>query len=189
MKLFASLSTMLAECVTGKQRHRWLPVMLSGVLVLMASQASAQVIRTDEPDFLVLGAGAFDINDDQTAGEFDAQFRLNTQLWIFRPQIGLFATTDAAFYAHAGIYTDVHLGDSVVLSPSFSVGGFHEGDGKDLGGAIEFRSALELAYKFENKARLGLQFGHLSNASIYDENPGEEFLILNYSIPVTVFDR
>ena len=77
----------------------------------------------------------------------------------------------------------------MVLSPSFSVGGFHEGDGKDLGGAIEFRSALELAYRFENNARLGVQVGHLSNASIYDSNPGEEFVILNYSIPVTVFDR
>jgi len=189
MRLFASLLTMLAECVTSRLSHRWLPVIFSSVLILTASQASAQVIRTDEPDFLVLGAGAFDINDDMTAGEFDAQFRLNTRLWIFRPQVGLFVTTDAGFYAYAGFYSDFHLGDSFVLSPSISVGGFHEGDGKDLGGAVEFRSAVELAYKFENKARLGLQFGHLSNASIYDSNPGEEFLILNYSIPVTVFDR
>ena len=157
-------------------------------LVLSAGTATAQ-IRTDEPDFLVIGAGAFDIFDDHTAAEFDAQFRLNTRLWIFRPQVGLFVTSDSAFYGYAGFYSDFHLGDSVVLSPSISVGGFHEGDGKDLGGAIEFRSAIELAYKFENKSRLGLQFGHLSNAGIYDENPGEEFLILNYSLPVTVFDR
>lgn len=163
-------------------------IAMSVFLAVSAGTASAQT-GTDEPDFLVLGAGAFDIFDDQTAAEFDAQFRLNTRLWIFRPQVGLFVTSDSAFYGYAGLYTDFHLGDSVVLSPSFSIGGFHEGDGKDLGGALEFRSAIELAYRFENKSRLGLQFGHLSNASIYDSNPGEEFLILNYSLPVTVFDR
>ncbi|HHZ67367.1 MAG TPA: acyloxyacyl hydrolase, partial [Alphaproteobacteria bacterium] len=31
--------------------------------------------------------------------------------------------------------------------------------------------------------------GHLSNASIYEENPGTEFAILNYSIPTRVFSR
>ncbi len=184
MRLFAPMSS----AFTDRAVRRLLTLFLSGGLLLTASQASAQ-FRTDEPDFLVLGAGAFDINDDMTAAEFDAQFRLNTQLWIFRPQVGLLVTTDAAFYAHAGLYTDFHLGESVVLSPSFSVGGFHEGDGKDLGGAIEFRTAFEFAYRFENKSRLGLQLGHTSNLSIYDTNPGEEFLILNYSIPVTVFDR
>jgi hypothetical protein len=181
--------TLVLKTFTKKTAGRMLTVIGACWLALSAGQASAQVLRTDEPDFLVVGAGGFDINDDMTAAEFDAQFRLNTRLWIFRPQVGLFATTDSAFYAYAGIYSDFHLGDSVVLSPSISVGGFHEGDGKDLGGAIEFRSAIELAYKFENQSRLGLQFGHLSNASIYDSNPGEEFLILNYSIPVTVFDR
>ncbi len=189
MKLFAQFIAPLAPRSGVRARGVLLTLAVLGAFALTANQASAQVIRNDEPDFLVFGAGAFDINDDQTAAEFDAQFRLNTALWIFRPQVGLFVTSDSAFYAHAGFYSDFHLGDRFVLSPSISVGGFHEGDGKDLGGAIEFRSALELAYKFENKARLGLQFGHLSNASIYDSNPGEEFLILNFSLPVTVFDR
>jgi len=189
MRLFASILTTFAKRQSRVHGGRWLPFIICGLLMLTASQASAQIIRTDEPDFLVLGAGGFDVNDDMTAAEFDAQFRLNTRLWIFRPQVGLFVTSDAGFYAYAGFYSDFHFGDRVVLSPSIAVGGFHEGDGKDLGGAIEFRSAIELAYKFENKSRLGVQLGHLSNASIYDSNPGEEFIILNYSIPVTVFDR
>ncbi len=146
MKLFAPSMTTQSKSAGARPVLRLLAALATCWIALSVGQASAQVIRTDEPDFLVLGAGAFDINDDQTAAEFDVQFRLNTRLWIFRPQVGLFATTDAAFYAHAGIYTDLHFGDSVVLSPSFSVGGFHEGDGKDLGGAVEFRSAIELAY-------------------------------------------
>lgn len=90
-----------------------------------------------------------------------------------------------ALYGHAGFYSDFDLGSRFILSPSISVGAYHDGDGKDLGGVIEFRSAIELAHRFYNKSRLGLQFGHLSNAHIYDSNPGEEFLIVNYLIPIT----
>lgn len=160
-------------------------------VALLLSSAGAAIAEDDfrEPDFITIGAGGFDVNDDWTAGQLEAQFRLNTRLWIFRPQIGMFITSDAAFYAYGGIYTDIFFGRRVVLSPSFSVGGFHDGDGKELGGALEFRSALELAYRFDDTSRLGVQIGHLSNASLYDSNPGEEFVILNYSIPTTVFDR
>ncbi len=76
-----------------------------------------------------------------------------------------------------------------MASPSFAVGGSHEGDGKELGGTLEFRSAIELAYRFDDRSRLGIQVGHLSNAGIYAENPGTEFAILNYSIPTNVFSR
>jgi lipid A 3-O-deacylase len=161
-------------------------------LALAASLAAGSAAAQEdyrEPDFITLGAGAFDINDDMTAAEFDIQVRLNRRLWIFKPQVGMFVTDDAGFYAYAGIYTDIYFGRRWVLSPSFSVGGNDEGDGKDLGGPVEFRSAVELAYRFDDSSRLGLQFGHLSNASLYDRNPGEEFLILNYSLPTTVFER
>ncbi len=35
-----------------------------------------------------------------------------------------------------------------------------------MGHVVEFRSAVELAYRFSNRARLGLEFYHLSNAEI-----------------------
>ena len=62
MRLFAPMSS----AFTDRAVRRLLTFFLSGGLLLTASQASAQ-FRTDEPDFLVLGAGAFDINDDMTA--------------------------------------------------------------------------------------------------------------------------
>lgn len=143
----------------------------------------------DEPDFFTVGVGAFDMNDDETAAELDLQFRLKDKFWIFKPQFGVFITSDEAFYAYAGLYIDIYFGRRWVLSPSTAIGAFEEGDGKDLGGPLEFRSALELAYRFDDRSRLGLQFGHLSNASIHDDNPGEEFFILNYSIPTDIFSR
>jgi len=145
--------------------------------------------RYREPDFITIGGGAFDLLDNTTSAEMDLQVRPNTRLWIFRPQIGLFANSDGGYYAWAGLMTDVYFGRRLVLSPSFGIGGYHKGDSKDLGGPLEFRSALELAWRFGDSSRLGVQFGHISNASIYDENPGTEFLLLNYSMPTGVFDR
>ena len=168
-------------------RPWWAVACAATSLALAPAAAAGEDFR--EPDFITIGAGAFDLNDDHTAAELDIQLRLNTRLWIFRPQVGLFVTSDAGYYAWGGLSTDIYFGRRWVLSPSFGIGGHHEGDGKDLGGTLEFRSALELAYRFDDASRLGLQFGHLSNASIYDSNPGENFLILNYSIPTSVFDR
>ena len=161
---------------------------VAAVLAATPRHAAAED-RFRDPDFITAGAGVFDLLDNHTSVEFDLQVRPNTRLWIFKPQVGLFANSDGGFYAWAGILTDVYFGRRLVLTPSFGVGGYHAGDGKDLGGPLEFRSAIELAWRFDDASRLGLQFGHLSNASIYDSNPGTEFLLLNYSMPTTVFDR
>ena len=157
--------------------------------VNLASGASEQTSKNVDPNFITIGAGGFDVNDNETSGQFEVQARLNTRLWIFKPQVGMFFTTAAGFYAYLGIMTDVFFGGRFVMSPSFAAGLNHEGEGKQLGGSIEFRSAIELAYRFEDRSRLGIQVGHLSNAGIYEENPGTEFAILNYSMPTRVFSR
>jgi len=171
----------------GRQRRARGAVAFTALLLSAGSAAAQEAYR--EPDFITIGAGAFDFDDDMTAAELDVQIRLNNRLWLLRPQLGVFVTDDAGYYAYAGIFTDIYFGRRWVLSPSIAVGGNSEGNGKDLGGPVEFRSAVELAYRFDDRSRLGLQFGHLSNAGLYDDNPGANFLILNYSLPTTVFDR
>ena len=49
---------------------------------------------------------------------------------------------------------------------------------------LEFRSGIEVAWRFDNRSRLGVEFTHISNAGIYDRNPGTETLTVNYSIPL-----
>ena len=58
-------------------------------------------------------------------------------------------------------------------------------NGKELGGTLEFRTGAELAWRFDDYSRLGLALHHISNASIYDSNPGTEMLVLTYSVPFT----
>ena len=79
---------------------------------------------------------------------------------------------------------DVYFGKRVVLTPSFGAGLYAEGSGKDLGHAVEFRSQIELSYRFDNRSRLGVAFSHISNASIADDNPGVEILNVYYSLPL-----
>ncbi len=72
-----------------------------------------------------------------------------------------------------------------MVTPSFGGGFYADGSGKKLGHEIEFRSQIELAYRFDNRSRLGVAFSHISNASIGgDKNPGVEVLNIYYALPL-----
>jgi len=145
-------------------------------------QVSQTSFPSDDPSYLTLGAGYYDINDNQGAAEFRLEWRFKKLFWKIHPFVGVMGTSDSAVYGYGGIAFDWKLG-KFVFTPSFAAGAYRDGDGKDLGHVIEFRSALEIAYEFENRHRLGLIFYHLSNASLADNNPGTEVLSLGYSIP------
>ena len=69
-----------------------------------------------------------------------------------------------------------------ILTPSIGVGYYDDGNGKALGNNIEFRSTLEASYQLKNDNRIGISFGHISNANIADDNPGVEILSFSYQI-------
>ncbi len=154
------------------------------VLALWFAAAAPPALAGEDPPFLALGVGFFDINDNEEAAEFRIEYRSARRLWIFKPFGGLMATSDAAVYGYGGILLDLFFGRRWVLTPSFAGGLYEDGSGKDLGHTVEFRSALELAYRFDSRARVGLSFYHISNASLADNNPGSEVLTLVYSIPL-----
>ena len=150
-----------------------------------AALAVAGPAKAEEPAFLALSGGAYDVHDDFSAGEFRAEYRFSGahKLWVFTPFLGVMATTDSAVYGYAGIGMDIFFGRRLVLTPNVAVGAYHDGDGKDLGHTVEFRSGLELAYRFDNRSRLGLAVHHISNAGLGDSNPGTESVVLTYAIP------
>ena len=161
-----------------------LRIILRKILVgtLLAAPLPA---AADDPDFLTLAAGYYDIYQKKhEAAEFRAEYRSDRKIWIFKPFVGVMGTTDSAFYGYGGVLVDVYFGRRWVLTPSFAAGYYEEGDGRDLGYELEFRSSIELSYRFDNRTRLGLSFYHLSNANIGDFNPGTEVLSIVYSIPL-----
>lgn len=153
-------------------------VAAGGVIVPAARAQEDQAL-------LAGGVGVFDlIQDDDTAMDFRIEYRHGSGLWIFKPWFGLEATSDGALYGLGGVLADFNLSPNIVLTPSFGVGAYAEGDGKDLGHVIEFRSQIEVAYRFDNASRLGLAFSHISNAGLGTENPGTEVINLYYALPV-----
>lgn len=138
-----------------------------------------------DPALLALGLGYYDINlRDDEAADFRLEYRSDLALWVIKPWAGLEVTSDGAVYGLGGLLADIALGPRFRLTPSLGVGAYHDGGGKDLGHTVEFRSQIELAYRFEGGPRLGLAFGHISNASLGDDNPGTEILTLYYMIPL-----
>lgn len=139
----------------------------------------------EEPAFIALGVGATGVIADRVRGAaFNIEYRSDYEIWKLRPFVGGFATSDASLYGYFGFMLNLYLGNRWVLVPNAAVGAYSEGDGQDLGHVIEFRSGFELAYRFDDRSRLGLAVHHLSNASIGDENPGTETALLYYSVPL-----
>ena len=87
----------------------------------------------------------------------------------------------------AGVLVDIYLGRRFVLTPSFAPTWWRgKTDTLDLGYPLEFRSQMELSYRFNDRSRLGLAISHYSNASLGDTNPGTETVSVYYSIPLNV---
>lgn len=133
---------------------------------------------------LSFGVGAFNVLKTPKSAQFQLEYKTALSLIMARPFIGMFTTTRLNYFLYAGIGWDLHFSKRLVVIPSFAPGVYFQGKDKDLGYPLEFRTCLEVAYKFDNKARLGIQFYHISNASIGSRNPGEESLMIYYALPL-----
>ena len=154
--------------------------------------ATAMLTATAHAEYLTGYIGWFDfIDNEETATQFGVEYRFNPIEYGFRPMIGANVTTDGSLYGYGGFAWDVTLIDNqLYLVPNFAVGGYAQGDGKDLGHGLEFRSGIEMDYQFDNSHRVGIALNHISNASLGDKNPGAETILLNYSVPVgRIFGR
>lgn len=137
-----------------------------------------------EEDMISLSAGYYDISDDEEAVDYRAEYRWGEPaIWQLKPFIGIEGTSEGAIYGLGGVYLDWAFAPHWYLTPSFGAGLYSDGSGKDLGHVVEFRSTLELGYEFASRDRISVGFGHISNASIGDRNPGTEILSVYYHMP------
>ena len=170
---------------TKKMKKLNIYLMSTFIVAAFTIMFTPQVTQATEPDYFTFSAGIYDINDDKTAADFRAEYRSDMRIWKLVPFVGLMGTCDSAFYAYAGLGLDLFFGSSIFLTPNAAFGAYEDGDGKELGGTIEFRTGAELAWRRSDYSRLGVAFHHISNASIYDSNPGTELLVISYSVPFT----
>ncbi|MGB1540461.1 MAG: acyloxyacyl hydrolase [Rickettsiales bacterium] len=159
---------------------------------LLAAVASTSLLASTAAfagdEYVTLRAGLFDIDDVYEAGHIGLEYRGPHYYKGLGPIAGLEANEDGGFFGYAGLDWDFMLGQHWVITPSFAIAAYEEGDSRDLGGTLEFRSGLEIDYQMANQHRAGLSLHHISNAGIYDSNPGTEVVMFNYSIPVNWFE-
>lgn len=155
-----------------------------------ADEAPPISLDLEDSAHLTLGVGYYDfIYRNNSAADFRVEYRHDQGLWYVKPWIGLEATSDGAFYPAGGFLLDIYLFEDFVVTPSLGVGAyFDQIGGEDLGNTLEFRTQIEVSYRFEDHARLGMAFSHISNAGIGDSNPGAEVLNLYYSLPLWTSD-
>ena len=113
------------------------------------------------------------------------EYRWADVAYGIRPTVGAWANGDGAVYGYAGFYWDIPLGiEPIMITPGVAVGGYSQGNSKDLGSGIEFRDTIEISYRFDSGQRLGAQLTHMSNASIASDNPGVEMVQVVYTHPL-----
>jgi len=102
-----------------------------------------------------------------------------TFLGTLSPITGGFVTENQALYAYTGIEWNFDLGP-INFTPSFAPGLYGEGDGKDLGHILEFKSEVQASFNLSENSQLGMSYNHISNASLGDKNPGANSYMFNF---------
>jgi lipid A 3-O-deacylase len=130
------------------------------------------------PHHLDLGFGLANINrPHRLRGAGKVELRVGKKFAFVGPAVGFFISNEGFSYGYAGIYADLGYG-RFILTPLIAAGVCHEGDGIDLGGPVEFRESLEIAYRVDERWLVGLSLAHISNGQVYEHNPGQNDLLL-----------
>ena len=93
---------------------------------------------------------------------------------------GAMITADNATYMYTGVQAQYDLG-KVKFTPSFTPGIYNEGDGKDLGSVLEFKSEIKVGIDLSENSQLGLSYSHISNNDWGDTNPGTDNQQITFS--------
>lgn len=142
-----------------------------------------------DPALFSFGSGIFNICKNTKRGLLQMEYIPSSGIYstypvVIRPLTGFMMTTDLTTYLFGGIRVDLFATKRFAITPSFAPGLYFRAHGKNLRFPLEFRSAIEMSLIQKNKARITLQFYHISNASLGKKNPGAEALVLLYSIPL-----
>ena len=148
------------------------------------SLADDTKIKDNNNEFNVY-TGMFDFSDDGKRATLlgfqhqNEELNRDTFLGNLSPITGAMITADNATYFYTGVQAHYKIGD-LNFTPSFTPGYYNEGDGKDLGHALEFKSEFQLSLELPKDSQFGFSYNHLSNASLGDKNPGANSYMFNF---------
>jgi lipid A 3-O-deacylase len=158
---------------------------------LFSFVSGAPAVRAAQPAAVTASAGRFNVLNRDPLVEigWEASFAPRRYHWLPRwappltPAVGGMATAKGSLYAYGGFRFDLPVGECWMLSPQWATGLYYQDGGRGLGGALEFRSGIELSRRIGGKVRVGLLLYHISNGGLYNRNPGSESLLFTYTTP------
>ena len=155
------------------------------IFFLSGLSSVAEEIKTDNNTEFNIYTGMFDFSDDGKRASLvgfqhqNEELNRDTFLGNLSPVTGAMITADNATYFYTGVQAQYKLG-SLNFTPSFTPGYYDQGNGKDLGHALEFKSEVQLSLDLPKNSQLGFSYNHLSNASLGDKNPGANSYMFNF---------
>ena len=155
------------------------------ILFFVSSISAEEMKNNIQNNQFNVYTGMFDFSDDgkrSTLVGFQHQnenLNRHTFLGNLSPITGVLITADSAGYVYTGVQAQYRIGALNVI-PSFTPGLYHEGDGKDLGHILEFKSEVQLSLNLSDSSKFGFSYNHLSNASLGDKNPGANSYMFNF---------
>ena len=151
-------------------------IILLIILSFLPVNAEEKELNFSDNEFNVY-SGLFDFSDDgkkSTLIGFQHQnenLNRDTFFGNLSPITGALITADNAGFVYTGVQAQYKLGN-LNITPSFTPGLYHQGDGKDLGHILEFKSEVQISLNILKNSELGFSYNHISNASLGDKNPG-----------------
>ena len=158
-------------------------VLLTCILLNISVVADEKTLENNTE--LSFYTGMFDFSDDGKKSSLigfqhqNENLNRDTFLGNLSPITGAMITADNATYFYTGVQAQYKIG-VLNFTPSFTPGYYTEGDGKDLGHALEFKSEIQLSLELPKDSQLGFSYNHLSNASLGDKNPGANSYMFNF---------
>ena len=155
------------------------------VFVLSGFSSVADEVKIENNTEFNVYTGMFDFSDEGKRATLvgfqhqNEELNRNTFLGNLSPITGAMITADNATYFYTGVQAQYKLG-SLNFTPSFTPGYYEQGDGKDLGHALEFKSEVQLSLDLPKNSQLGFSYNHLSNASLGEKNPGANSYMFNF---------
>ena len=155
------------------------------LLLISVSSVYGEEIKFEKTTELNVYSGMFDFSDDGKKASLigiqhqNEMLNRDTFLGNLSPITGAMITADSAAYFYTGVQAQYKFG-SMNITPSFAPGIYSQGDGKDLGHPLEFKSEVQLSLDLPKSSQLGFSYNHLSNASLGDKNPGANSYMFNF---------
>ena len=155
------------------------------ILFFVIFLTTTKLVASDDNHQLNFFIGNFDFSDHKQAAVLfgfqhqNEDLNRDTLIGNISPITGGFVTENSAAYIYTGFEWNIDMG-ALTFTPSFAPGLYHEGDGKDLGHVIEFKSEVQFSYEISKNSKIGFSYNHLSNASIGDKNPGANSYMFNF---------